>query len=135
MSLWGGRFESGPGEILWAYTTDASDRRLLADDVAGSMAHVRMLGETGILAVVDVKALLGGLETIQSDAASGAFEFSDVGRGRSLGCGTQVVRIGGGCRGQAAHRAVPVTTRSPSTCVSTHDGPPASESTSSTNSR
>ena len=36
MSLWGGRFESGPGETLWAYTTDVSDRRLLADDIAGS---------------------------------------------------------------------------------------------------
>ena len=78
MSLWGGRFESGPGETLWAYTTDASDRRLLADDVAGSMAHARMLGETGILADVDVKTLLDGLETIQSEAAGAVFEFSDA---------------------------------------------------------
>ena len=76
MSLWGGRFESGPGEILWAYTTDVSDRRLLADDVTGSLAHVLMLGETGILGEADVKTLVGGLETIQSEAAAdGAFEF------------------------------------------------------------
>jgi argininosuccinate lyase len=77
MSLWGGRFESGPGETLWAYTTDVSDRRLLADDVTGSLAHVLMLGETGILAEADVKTLLGGLESIQSEAASGEFEFSE----------------------------------------------------------
>ena len=77
MSLWGGRFESGPGETLWAYTTDVSDRRLLADDVTGSLAHVLMLGETGILAEGDVKTLLGGLESIQSEAASGEFEFSE----------------------------------------------------------
>ena len=76
MSLWGGRFELGPGETLWAYTTDTSDRRLLADDVAGSMAHVRMLGETGILADLDVKTLLDGLETIQTEAAGEMFEFS-----------------------------------------------------------
>ncbi len=77
MSLWGGRFESGPGKTLWAYTTDESDRRLLADDVEGSIAHVRMLGETGILPEVDVEALLGGLETIRTEAVSGDFEFSD----------------------------------------------------------
>ena len=77
MSLWGGRFESGPGQILWAYTTDDSDRRLLDDDIAGSLAHVRMLGGAGILTDLDVKTLLGGLETIQSEAAGGEFEFSD----------------------------------------------------------
>ncbi|MGH3667875.1 MAG: lyase family protein, partial [Acidimicrobiia bacterium] len=77
MSLWGGRFESGPGETLWAYTTDVSDRRLLADDIAGSRAHVLMLGETGILAEADVTVLLHGLEAIQSEAAGGEFEFSD----------------------------------------------------------
>ena len=77
MSLWGGRFDSGPGETLWAYTTDISDRRLLADDVLGSRAHVLMLGETGILTDVDVKTLLGGLETIKSEASGGEFEFSD----------------------------------------------------------
>ncbi len=77
MSLWGGRFESGPGNTLWAYTTDESDRRLLADDVDGSIAHVRMLGETGILSEVDVKALLRGLEAIQTESVSGDFEFFD----------------------------------------------------------
>ncbi len=77
MSLWGGRFESGPGETLWAYTTDVSDRRLLADDVTGSLAHVAMLGETGILAEADVKTLRSGLEAIQSEAEDGKFEFSE----------------------------------------------------------
>ena len=77
MSLWGGRFESGPGETLWAYTTDVSDRRLLADDVTGSLAHVAMLGETGILNEADVKTLRSGLEAIQSEAEDGKFEFSE----------------------------------------------------------
>jgi argininosuccinate lyase len=77
MTLWGGRFESGPGQTLWAYTTDDSDRRLLADDIEGSMAHVVMLGETGILGDAEAKTLLGGLETIQTEAAAGVFEFSD----------------------------------------------------------
>jgi argininosuccinate lyase len=77
MTLWGGRFDSGPGETLWAYTVDDSDRRLLADDIDGSIAHVTMLGETGILSEHEVSTLLGGLGTIRAEAADGSFEFTD----------------------------------------------------------
>jgi argininosuccinate lyase len=77
MRLWGGRFENAPGQVLWDYTTDATDRRLLADDVAGSIAHVAMLGETGILPDADVKTLLSGLEAIGIEAERGSFTFLD----------------------------------------------------------
>ena len=77
MTLWGGRFDAGPGETLWAYTTDDTDRRLLADDVEGSIAHVTMLGETGILAGDEVTRLLDGLEAIRSEAAGAGFEFAE----------------------------------------------------------
>jgi argininosuccinate lyase len=78
MSLWGGRFESGPGEALWTYTADESDRRLLIDDLDGSIAHVMMLGETGILAEGEVDDLLQGLEAIRSEATTGSFVFSEA---------------------------------------------------------
>ena len=78
MTLWGGRFEEGPGRVLWEYTTDHSDRRLLDDDVTGSMAHVAMLGETGILQDAEVKTLLGGLEAIRIEAEAGSFEFFET---------------------------------------------------------
>ncbi|HSJ84270.1 MAG TPA: argininosuccinate lyase [Acidimicrobiia bacterium] len=77
MTLWGGRFDSPPGETLWDYTTDDSDRRLLADDVDGSIAHVTMLGETGILATDEVAGLLEGLDRIREEASAGVFEFGD----------------------------------------------------------
>lgn len=77
MTLWGGRFESRPGRILWDYTRDDSDRRLLADDVDGSMAHVRMLGATGILDEAEQEALLDGLSTIRDEAAADVFVFSE----------------------------------------------------------
>ncbi|MGH8870948.1 MAG: argininosuccinate lyase [Acidimicrobiia bacterium] len=77
MTLWGGRFDSDPGATLWAYTTDATDRRLLADDVEGSIAHVTMLGETGILRRAEVTTLLAGLGQIRDDLDAGVFEFSD----------------------------------------------------------
>ena len=77
MTLWGGRFDSGPGETLWAYTTDVSDRRLIADDIEGSIAHVTMLGETGILSGTEVSELRDGLITILAEAERGDFEFQD----------------------------------------------------------
>lgn len=78
MTLWGGRFESGPGEILWAYTRDPSDRRLLIDDIAGSIAHVKMLGTTGILHTDERDSLLKGLSAIQDEADAGSFEFVEA---------------------------------------------------------
>ena len=41
-TLWHGRFEGGPADELLAFTVSlAFDRRLAADDIAGSRAHVR----------------------------------------------------------------------------------------------
>lgn len=49
-TLWHGRFEGGPAEALMAYTVSLPfDRRLWADDVAGSAAHVRGLARVGLL--------------------------------------------------------------------------------------
>ena len=78
MTLWGGRFGEGPGADLWAFTVSTSDRRLLADDVAGSIAHATMLGETGILPSGDVESILDGLNRIASEAAAGEFAFTDT---------------------------------------------------------
>jgi argininosuccinate lyase len=77
VTLWGGRFGSSPGEILWAYTRDASDRRLLVDDIDGSIAHVRMLGHSGILDPKEQSALLEGLTVIRAEAVAGTFEYSE----------------------------------------------------------
>lgn len=76
--MWGGRFSEQPAEILWSFTVDDSDRRLLPDDVAGSLAHVKMLGATGILDSADVGSIVAGLEEIQSAAEAGAFVFQEA---------------------------------------------------------
>ncbi|MEE8491543.1 MAG: argininosuccinate lyase [Acidimicrobiia bacterium] len=75
--MWGGRFSESPAEALWRFTVDESDRRLLGDDVAGSLAHVKMLGAGGILDPADVDSIVGGLEEIQASDAAGTFEFQD----------------------------------------------------------
>ena len=73
MTLWGGRFDGAMSEITRRYTGDDSDRRLLEFDVRGSIAHVTMLGATGIIEPTDAATLAGGLETILDEAD--AFEF------------------------------------------------------------
>ena len=75
MTLWGGRFAEGPGELLWRYTVTDDDRRLLSWDVAGSRAHVRMLGEAGILGDDEAATLTDGLTQIAGEADEGTFEF------------------------------------------------------------
>ena len=77
MTLWGGRFSEGPDDILWAYTASHTDRRLLEVDVEGSMAHVGMLGRTGILSGDEAAMLGDGLRAILTEAEAGAFEFSN----------------------------------------------------------
>ncbi len=53
-----------------------TDKRLWQQDLAGSDAHVTMLGAKGILAADDVAAILGGLATIAAEyAANGVPEI------------------------------------------------------------
>ena len=77
MTLWSGRFEASPGAVLWEYTTDQSDRRLLLDDIDGSIAHVTMLGKTGVIDKEEAEAILAGLHGLRGAAIAGEFEFVD----------------------------------------------------------
>ncbi|NNC40085.1 MAG: argininosuccinate lyase [Acidimicrobiia bacterium] len=63
---------------MWRFTVDHSDRRLLADDIEGSVAHVAMLGEVGILTQEDVDAINTGLEEIRIECTEGRFEFLET---------------------------------------------------------
>lgn len=78
MTLWGGRFGEDPDADMWAFTTSPADRRMLAVDVAGSIAHVTALGTAGMLPGDEVATLLEGLNMIAGEATSGAFEFADT---------------------------------------------------------
>ena len=63
--LWGGRFEAALED--WVEEFGASigfDYRLAPYDLKGSLAHVKMLGQTGILTQEEAKAIEAGLETL-----------------------------------------------------------------------
>ncbi len=77
MTLWSGRFADEPDALMWAFTVDHSDRRMLPDDVRGSIAHVTMLGHQDIISSEEAASLVDGLRSIEAEANAGAFEFTD----------------------------------------------------------
>ena len=63
MRLWGGRFSEENDRRVADFTRSVElDRALAADDIAGSIAHVRGLGRAGLLTDDEVATLVGGLE-------------------------------------------------------------------------
>jgi argininosuccinate lyase len=75
-ALWHGRFEGGPAAELMAYTESLSfDKRLWADDVAGSVAHVHGLVHVGIISESEGAAVLSALERVAAEMGSGMFQF------------------------------------------------------------
>src|ERR1700761_319300 len=77
-SLWGGRFEAKPAELMQAINVSIGfDKRLWAQDLAGSRAHAAMLETQGIIAPADAAAIQGGLNQIQAEIEAGTFPFRD----------------------------------------------------------
>ncbi|MGI9414439.1 MAG: argininosuccinate lyase, partial [Hyphomicrobiales bacterium] len=75
--MWGGRFAAGPSEIMEEINASISfDKRLFAQDIAGSRAHCEMLAATGIVEREDADRILHGLDTILSEIEAGKFTFS-----------------------------------------------------------
>ncbi|HJZ60960.1 MAG TPA: argininosuccinate lyase [Miltoncostaeaceae bacterium] len=75
--LWGGRFGEGPAEAFERLNASLPlDGRLWRQDVAGSRAHARMLGATGILPAEDVAAIEAGLAVIEGELERGEFGFA-----------------------------------------------------------
>ncbi len=75
--MWGGRFESGPAEIMEEINASIDfDKRLATQDIRGSLAHAAMLAETGILTQSDVEAISGGLKAVLAEIEGGTFTFS-----------------------------------------------------------
>lgn len=77
--LWGGRFSKSTDEMINEFQASiAFDKRMYREDIAGSMAHARMLAKCGILSAADCEAIVKGLEDILRQIEAGTFSF-DVG--------------------------------------------------------
>ena len=72
MRTWGGRFTAETNAGVADFTRSIEiDAALAADDIAGSIAHVRGLGRADLLAPNEVEALVAGLLALAEDVAAG----------------------------------------------------------------
>lgn len=81
--LWGGRFTKETDELVYQFNASISfDRRLLQQDIEGSIAHVTMLAKQQILTEEEKEQIIGGLTGIREDVEAGKLpitaEYEDV---------------------------------------------------------
>ena len=75
--MWGGRFAEGPSAVMEAINASIDfDKRMAAEDIAGSRAHAAMLARQGIINQEDQVAIDAGLDQIWAEIESGDFQFS-----------------------------------------------------------
>ncbi len=75
-ALWGGRFEGHPTEFLQRYGASLPvDRRMWAEDIAGSKAHAHMLASVGVISGRDAERICDGLDQVAADIKAGTFAF------------------------------------------------------------
>jgi argininosuccinate lyase len=76
MRLWGGRFAEENDRRVADFTRSIDlDGELAADDIAGSIAHVRALGRAGLLTDDEVGELVGGLDGLAVAVADGSLAW------------------------------------------------------------
>jgi len=73
---WGGRFGGGTDRFVEEFTASiAYDSILYRHDIAGSVAHARMLGKQGILPAAEADRIVSALREIRKEIESGKFSF------------------------------------------------------------
>lgn len=74
--LWGGRFEGTVEDWVEQFGASISfDHQLAKFDLMGSLAHVQMLGQTGILSLEEVDQIQDGLKALLRDLEAGELHF------------------------------------------------------------
>lgn len=76
MSMWGGRFTKSTDVMVEEFTSSIGfDQRMYREDIAGSIAHAKMLAKCGILADEESQQIIAGLQGILADIEAGNFSF------------------------------------------------------------
>lgn len=76
--LWGGRFTKETDQLFYNFNASISfDQKFYAQDMRGSIAHVKMLAKQGILTEDERDQIIAGIEGILSDVEQGVLEISD----------------------------------------------------------
>lgn len=76
MTLWGGRFSEPTDDDLRALNDSIGfDRRLYAEDIAGSIAYAHAIAQAGILTPDEAAQIENGLKQIKAEFDSNTFEL------------------------------------------------------------
>ncbi|KZK05876.1 Argininosuccinate lyase [Lactococcus cremoris] len=74
--LWGGRFEASLDKQTEEFGASIKfEQRLAPFDLKGSLAHVKMLGETGIITAEEATTIADGLIKVEEKLMNGQIEF------------------------------------------------------------
>jgi len=77
MKLWSGRFEKNTDALVDELNASITfDSRLYREDIMGSIAHVTMLGETGIISPKEAEKIKSTLYDILDDIEEGKLTFT-----------------------------------------------------------
>ena len=75
--MWGGRFTKAEEKTALDFNASISyDCRMYKEDIAGSMAHAKMLARHGIISEEDCRKITEGLKKIKKEIDDGNFDFS-----------------------------------------------------------
>ncbi|MBU9723034.1 MULTISPECIES: argininosuccinate lyase [Bacillaceae] len=75
--LWGGRFTKETNKLVEELTASISfDQKLAKEDIQGSLAHVKMLGEQGIISTEDAETIADGLQKVGKKLENSELEYS-----------------------------------------------------------
>ncbi len=75
--LWGGRFTKETNKLVEEFTASIEfDKELALEDIQGSLAHVQMLSDCGIIDQDDAQTIKNGLKVIENKIVAGEVEFS-----------------------------------------------------------
>ena len=76
-SIWGGRFEGKPHDIMDQINPSIDfDKRFFRQDIRGSKAHAEMLSVQKIITKSDKDKIIHGLDQIEREIDEGTFKFS-----------------------------------------------------------
>lgn len=76
--LWGGRFTKETDKLVYNFNASISfDRKMFAQDIEGSIAHVVMLAKQGIITKEEKDIIMKGLTGIRKDVEEGKLQITE----------------------------------------------------------
>jgi argininosuccinate lyase len=76
MTLWGGRFTEPTDDDLRALNDSIGfDQRMYTEDIIGSIAYARAIGNAGVITPLEAETIVDGLHRIRTEFDAGTFEF------------------------------------------------------------